>query len=339
MFFKALTVAAAISGAMAQRPNGTSICDYYTTALLKDNTAANQKTLLTLVVNTAVIGNYTKPNVGIHVPGILAPGEFNGTKVNLAGYFNGGFASTNSGGSSGKSVNFLDDGGAAPLLINMPANGTSSRQYALLTHLYSYFGTLLGCSTIGQADFPAYEGSNSMYSVHKYMGLSNAEISYFITQVALAGASFGVTQEDLAPVGMALASLFGMKCAPPTVVIPSQAAALQAICIDDTCPTASGAVCSQYEAVMEPAVANASLAGVTATGTASGTAAATASGTASGTAAATAAATSKASGTAAGTSAAGTAAATATAITKPNAAGMLQGSMWAVGGLVAALFL
>ena len=40
-------------------------------------------TLLTLVVNTAVIGNYTKPNVGIKVPGILAAETFNGTNVNL----------------------------------------------------------------------------------------------------------------------------------------------------------------------------------------------------------------------------------------------------------------
>lgn len=57
MFFKALTVAAAISGAAAQRPSNTSICDYYTTALLMNNTAENQLKLLTLVVNTAVIGN------------------------------------------------------------------------------------------------------------------------------------------------------------------------------------------------------------------------------------------------------------------------------------------
>lgn len=34
-----------------------SICDYYTTALLKNNTGANQLTLLTLLVNTVVIGN------------------------------------------------------------------------------------------------------------------------------------------------------------------------------------------------------------------------------------------------------------------------------------------
>lgn len=57
MLFKTLAVAAAVGSAVAQRPSNTSICDYYTTALLKNNTAANQKTLLTLVVNTAVIGN------------------------------------------------------------------------------------------------------------------------------------------------------------------------------------------------------------------------------------------------------------------------------------------
>lgn len=57
MLLQALAVAAAVSGVAAQRPSGTSICDYYTTALLKNNTAENQLTLLTLVVNTAVIGN------------------------------------------------------------------------------------------------------------------------------------------------------------------------------------------------------------------------------------------------------------------------------------------
>jgi hypothetical protein len=57
MLFKTLAVAAAVGSALAQRPANTSICDYYTTALLKNNTAANQMTLLTLVVNTAVIGN------------------------------------------------------------------------------------------------------------------------------------------------------------------------------------------------------------------------------------------------------------------------------------------
>ena len=129
MQFKYLAVfAASVGSAIAQRPSNTSICDYYTTALLKTNNATNQYTLLTLVVNTAVIGNYTTPNVGISVPGILAPGTYNGAAVDLLPYFNGGLASSNRGGSSGVSINFLDDGGATPLMMNMPSNGTSSNQ-------------------------------------------------------------------------------------------------------------------------------------------------------------------------------------------------------------------
>jgi hypothetical protein len=49
------------------RPSDVSICDYYTTALLTDDTPANQYLLLTLLVNTVVIGNYTQPNVGVSV--------------------------------------------------------------------------------------------------------------------------------------------------------------------------------------------------------------------------------------------------------------------------------
>jgi hypothetical protein len=58
----------------------------------------------------------------------LAPGTYNGTEVNLAPYFDGGFASSNNGGSSGVSMNFLDGGGAAPLMKNMPSNDTTSNQ-------------------------------------------------------------------------------------------------------------------------------------------------------------------------------------------------------------------
>ena len=49
--------AGAAATVSAQRPEDTPICDYYTTALLKENTAENQATLLTLLVNTVVIGN------------------------------------------------------------------------------------------------------------------------------------------------------------------------------------------------------------------------------------------------------------------------------------------
>lgn len=70
----------------------------------------------------------TQPNVGIAVPGILAEGTYNGTNVNLLPYFDGTLNSTNRGGSSGKSVNFLDGGGAAPLKQNKAADDESSKQ-------------------------------------------------------------------------------------------------------------------------------------------------------------------------------------------------------------------
>jgi hypothetical protein len=290
MQLKTLVVtAAAVGGAVAQRPTNTSICDYYTTALLKNNTAANQMTLLTLVVNTAVIGNCksapssacglhspsptdTKPNVGISVPGILAPGTFNGVAVNLAPYFTGALASTNTGGLMGASVNFLDGGGAAPLLLNMPANNTSSNQYRLLTHLYEYFGALLQCSQQGTTGYPAYNGGASMYSVHKFMDLSAAEVGYFITQVALSAASFGVAQSDLMGVGVALNSLFGNRCSPATVIIASQGAQLQSICTDSTCPLDTNSTCASYQNATKPVSAT----GTPAVGTPTATGATTA---------------------------------------------------------------
>lgn len=57
MRYSTLALLGAASAVSAQRPEDTPICDYYTTALLKENTAKNQATLLTLVVNTVVIGN------------------------------------------------------------------------------------------------------------------------------------------------------------------------------------------------------------------------------------------------------------------------------------------
>ena len=35
------------------------------------------------------------------------------------------------------------------------------------THVYEYFGTFLGCSSIGSTTLPAYAGRASMYETHK----------------------------------------------------------------------------------------------------------------------------------------------------------------------------
>lgn len=110
------------------RPTNTSICDYYTEALLKENNADNQYALIVKLVNTVVIGNYTQPNKGVAVSGILSPGTVNGTNVALLPYFNGGLASSNRGGNTGVAINFLDGGAAAPLKMDKPASSEDTAQ-------------------------------------------------------------------------------------------------------------------------------------------------------------------------------------------------------------------
>lgn len=93
------------------------------------------------------------------------------------------------------------------------------------------------------------------------MDLSPAEVGYFIQQVALSAASFGVAESDIAIVGKALNGLFNVRCAPPTVVIPTQPARLQSICIQESCPLSPNDTCSAYPPAVKPAVANATMAG------------------------------------------------------------------------------
>ncbi|CAD6441203.1 9c788a51-f507-4f6e-8599-559a463500c0 [Sclerotinia trifoliorum] len=247
MHFKALAVAALalVGAATAQRPTDTSICDYYTTALFINNTADFQHQLIMRIVNIALVGNHA-PSPGVNVTGILYTGTYNGIKVNLLPYFDGGFFSTNGGGKP-ISVDFLDSGGLATLSSNKAADSMSSNQYFLMTHLYQYFGVLLGCSKQGGTEFPAYSGSDSQYKVHKFMDLSDAEVNYFIEQVALSASSFGVSASDLMIIGYALRQSFGYRCLPPATIIPSQGAQLQSICTDSTCPLAPNNTCASYD--------------------------------------------------------------------------------------------
>ncbi len=79
------------------------------------------------------------------------------------------------------------------------------------------------------------------------MDLSYAQVGYFITQVALSAASFGVAQDDLKIVGAALGATFDFKCSPPTTVIPAQGPQLQSICTGDGCPLDANATCALYQ--------------------------------------------------------------------------------------------
>lgn len=80
------------------------------------------------------------------------------------------------------------------------------------------------------------------------MDLNLAETTYFIQQVGMAAASFGVADADVEAVGKSLNMLFNVRCGPPTEVIPGQGKQLQSICIDEeTCPLAEDAMCGKYE--------------------------------------------------------------------------------------------
>jgi hypothetical protein len=95
------------------------------------------------------------------------------------------------------------------------------------------------------------------------MDLNPHQLGYFITQVGLSAASFGVAQDDVAIVGKALGQVFGFKCSPPTTVVKAQGPQLQSICQDGSCPidpTSNDTVCAEYKSGDTPVVANATLA-------------------------------------------------------------------------------
>ena len=222
----------------AQRPSNVPICDFYTQALFKDNTDANQLKLLTKLVNTVVIGNYTAGTT-VPVPGILAPGQFNGQDVNLLGFFDGTRGpTTNVNGVATAGINFLDDGGAEPLKQDKPANTQSSRQFTLLTHLYSFFGTAIGCSKIAAgSQFSPYAGQPSMLETHKFMNLNINQLGYFTQQLGLAAKSFGVADADIQIIADLMNNVFNVRCGKPSS--PFQPlSGVQSFCLAEGCPLA-----------------------------------------------------------------------------------------------------
>ena len=114
--------------AAAERPKNTTICDYYAEKTVGANTAGNQQLLMHLVLANALLGPYSKystvkvPNF----PGSLVPTTFAGDYVDLNGYFNGGFASTNTGLGYGVSASFFDDGGLDATRQNKPGFGNTT---------------------------------------------------------------------------------------------------------------------------------------------------------------------------------------------------------------------
>jgi hypothetical protein len=61
------------------------------------------------------------------------------------------------------------------------------------------------------------------------MVLDPYQMGYFIEQVALSAASFGVATSDIEAVGQALGSLFNYRCSPKTTVIKAQGPQYQSV--------------------------------------------------------------------------------------------------------------
>jgi hypothetical protein len=94
--------------------------------------------------------------------------------------------------------------------------------------------------------FPSYKGHTNLGDIDRFMDLDAAEVGYFIEQVSLSAASFGVADADVTAVGMALNKLFGYKCSPPVAVLPNATAETQAICQAEDCALAGNAICAAY---------------------------------------------------------------------------------------------
>ena len=200
------TLVAFLSAAVAQ----ATICDTYTTALFTNNNSTNQLTLITMVVNLAVLGD-----PALNVPGILA------SQGGLAPIFAGAGPTTNRGGVA-VTINFLDG---------------ASNQRVLLEHLYQFFGSLIGCTAAG---FPVYGGVPSMVEVHKFMDIDKTENDYFITQVGLSAKALGVVDADVTIIANLLQSTFNTRCPKPLTAADGVPAFLigtnPSICQASTCP-------------------------------------------------------------------------------------------------------
>ncbi|KAG7370307.1 bacterial-like globin [Nitzschia inconspicua] len=212
-----------------------TICIKYTKAVFGEDNADNQLALMEAVVNLAVLGD-----AELDVPGILAE------EGGLAPFFTGEAGNTTNRGGMAVSVNFLDGAG------DLPNPDPSSNTAMLLSHLYQFFGALLGCTA---PEFPAYQGDPDMYRVHKFMELDEIQMGYFNSQVALAANALGVEEDDVATIGMVLDSLFNVRCTPPLTEdsgVPSLMVGTRpSICIASSCHLADDSACPEAESVTQ----------------------------------------------------------------------------------------
>lgn len=95
-----------------------------------------------------------------------------------------------------------------------------------------------------------------MIVLDRFMVLDPHQMGYFIEQVGLSAASFGVAKSDITAVATALEQLFDYRCAPKTTVIPAQGPQYQSICTAKSCPLAMNATCAAQPAFPAPCEVN-----------------------------------------------------------------------------------
>jgi hypothetical protein len=207
-----------LAGLLLPTVSAQTICSKYTVALFKNDTGANQLSLLTAVVDLAVDGNAT-----LKVPGILAP------EGGLVGIFNGAGPTTNRGDKP-VTINFIDG---------------SANTRILSAHLYQFFGALLGCTAAG---FPSYTGDPDMFRVHKFMNITKAQNDFFIGQVGAAASALGVVAADVTTIATVLNKVFNTRCPPALTAADGVPAFLvgtnPSICTASSCPLAANSTCS-----------------------------------------------------------------------------------------------
>lgn len=120
MLATSLAVTVLVGVDVAQRPSNASTCDYYAAARYGVNNSDTQLQLVQGIVSLAFAGgefydnNGVRSNVSTDITGILNPGTFQNTSVDLRPWFNGTLASTNLNNQP-VGINWLDGGGSDPL--------------------------------------------------------------------------------------------------------------------------------------------------------------------------------------------------------------------------------
>ncbi|KAH8723577.1 hypothetical protein GQ44DRAFT_656497 [Phaeosphaeriaceae sp. PMI808] len=248
-----------LGSGFAQRPNTASLCDFYAQARYGANSSETQLKFIQNVVCLAFEGGSRLNNVSSDITGILRPGKYNGIDINLLQYFNGSRASTNVNNAP-IGINWLDQGGATPLAAFLAGESlvlaATSNQYHLFSNFFVAFSRAFGC-TLPPAPLPNTNGPVGLAYAHKFMGLENHQLGYFINHLSLAAVHFGMSLQDADTFRTSLNSRYNVRCAPGVSFSPNSPPQLLSLCQNQTCPLAVPVSdCAAYANLTAGGVAN-----------------------------------------------------------------------------------